>query len=61
MESRVLALTHAVIVAEYYGATLTGSPALAVRYGPDAVKLGFLPKNTYGSLGRCLQSDKSFR
>jgi hypothetical protein len=57
----VLAFTHAVIVAEYYDATLTGSPALAVRCGPDAAKLGYVPKNAYGPLGRYLLSDKSFR
>jgi len=57
----VLALAHAVTVAEYYGAMLTTSLALAVRCGPDPVKLGFVPKNAYGSLGKCLLPDKSFR
>ncbi len=41
----MLTLAYAVIVAEHSGATLTGSPALAVRCGPDSVKLGFVPKN----------------
>ena len=52
---------YAVIVPECYAATLTTSPALAVRCGPDPVKLGFVPKNAYGSLGKCLLPDKSFR
>ena len=57
----MLALVHAVIATEYYGATLTMSWALAVRCSPDPVTLGFVPKNAYGSLGRCLLPDKSFR
>jgi len=61
VESCVLAFAYAGIVAESYGATLTTSPAQAVRCGPDPVELGFVPKNAYGSLGRCLLPDKSFR
>ncbi len=30
-------------------------------FGRDPVKLGFVPKNAYGSLGRRLLPDKSFR
>jgi len=61
VESCVPAFAYAGIVAESYGATLTTSPALAVCCGPDPVKLGFVPRNAYGSLGRCLLPDKSFR
>ena len=57
----MLAFAYAAVIGEYYSATLTASSALGVRGGPDPVKLGFVPKNAYRSVGWCLLADKGFR